>query len=218
MRFKKSFFILAVVLLAGCAGSPKEIPIISGYIVPTSSLVPEDKLSISVALQDVSKADSAATTLSEIQFELIPYWPLPYNLSYDPGAVDFRKIYSMRVRVSTLGGTLLATNDIQHQFTVGADSGDFDILIKPVDRTPSILSRFGALCNGEDYTIEVYEAFISRFDNGTLSRQIFSRIAAASGRMYKRETETIWATGDNQIIYIVDGSKIECSVSPGLKI
>ena len=209
-------FIFLAALLAGCAGSPKQMGEVSGYVVPTTSLVPEEKLRVSVALEDVSLADAPAVIISEAEYELIPYWPLPYALAYDPEKLDFRHSYALRARVSTLGGTLLAINDTRHTFTPGLDSGKSDILVRPLDRNPSILARFTANCAGEEYSLEVYEALISRLNRNSLSVQAFLRVAAASGTKYQRENETIWTKGDDDMLYLVDDVKVDCIVSPGV--
>ena len=215
MKLVRLLLIPAVVILAGCASQQETVSTISGYILPSSSLVPEEKLSVEIKLQDVSKMDVAATTISETRFEGIPYWPLPYKLSYETAALDYRLTYALQVRVSTLGGTLLAINDIQHQYSLSSDSSDFDVLVKPLERNPPILSRHDVDCAGQSYTVEVYEAFLSRYNKDSLTRQLFPRIISASGSKYKRENEIFWTRGNEEMIYQMEGSKVDCIVGPG---
>ena len=204
---------VALLLLSGCAGQVNSASQINGYIFPSADIQPTHKLHIRVALLDVSKMDVSATVISEAEFQSEPSWPLQYKLSYDPDFLDQRLTYGISVRVSSNDGQLLAINDFSHQFTINADSRNFDVLVKPVGIRVSSLAEFDMACAEIEYRVSIYKSFLVRYDRENMSRQIFIQKRAASGVRYERESEVLLLKGNFPPLYLKAEDKITCSTS-----
>jgi uncharacterized lipoprotein YbaY len=65
---------------------------------------------LQVSLQDVSRADSAAAVLGEQTIVTGGRQvPIPFEIAYDPAAIDQRLTYAVRARI-TVDGQLLFTS------------------------------------------------------------------------------------------------------------
>jgi putative lipoprotein len=56
-----------------------------------------------VTLQDVSLADVPATKVSEQTIKDLTKFPIPFEIEYDPGAIQPRRTYALQVRIETKG-------------------------------------------------------------------------------------------------------------------
>ena len=101
-----------ILLLAACGGSDSDSPQVTGEIVlPEGATVP-DSATITVQVQDTSKADAAAVTIGEQVIEgRGQQGTIPFAVSYDSSDIDDRFEYSMRVRIEDEDGSLLFIND-----------------------------------------------------------------------------------------------------------
>ena len=63
---------------------------------------------LEVQLQDISRPDALATVLESVSVPLEGGPPYPFVLAYDPGAIDLRMRYALRVTIS-LGDELMFT-------------------------------------------------------------------------------------------------------------
>ena len=209
---RKFFCPVLLFLLVGCAGTANHSPRIAGYVYPSSDLAAEAIVDVRVALLDVSKMDVAARVLSENETRIKPSWPWRYSLPYDPLQLDSRMTYGISVRVSDIGGRLLAINDTAHQVSRNSDFENFDVLVKPIKERVPALAEFKMVCAESQYRIYIYKNFLLRYNSETRSRQVFIQQRSASGGRYTRDSETLFLKGTNPPLYLVGDEKIRCEL------
>jgi uncharacterized lipoprotein YbaY len=202
----------SLLLLAGCVGVFNNISQISGYVYPSADILSDDNVYVRIALLDVSKMDVAAMVLSESETIVKPSWPLRYSLNYDPLQLDTRMTYGISVRISDKDDRLLAINDTAHRFSSDSDSGNFDVLVKPVKSRVSTLAELKIACAEKQYRIYIYKGFLLRYNRETGSRQIFTQERSTSGRRYTRDLESLFLKGSNPPLYLVGDNKIRCEL------
>ena len=88
---------------------------------------------IEVVLQDVSRADAPAETISsqhiEAQGKQVPF---PYELKYDPAKIDSKNTYAVRATIKD-GAKLLFTSTQRYPvITNGAPTSHVEIVVEPV--------------------------------------------------------------------------------------
>ncbi len=90
-----------------------------------------------VELQDVSRTDVRATTLSSLRLEAPGDPPIPFRLDYDPAQIDERMRYAVRAEIRE-GERLLFTTDRHHGVLTGDSAGgELEILlIRAQERPP----------------------------------------------------------------------------------
>jgi uncharacterized lipoprotein YbaY len=88
---------------------------------------------VHVSLQDVSRADAPAVVLGEQMIETQGRQvPIPYEIPYDPAAIDQRFTYSVRARI-TVGGQLMFTSTTATLvITRGNPTTDVEIVVQRV--------------------------------------------------------------------------------------
>lgn len=88
---------------------------------------------VNVQLQDVSRADAAATVIAEQTITTTgEQVPIPFELTYDPAEIDERFTYAIGVRI-TIEGQLAWINTSQHGvLTRGAPVTDVEVIVEPV--------------------------------------------------------------------------------------
>ncbi len=107
-----SFVALA---LAACGGDDEQ-PTVTGVVIAPADAPPVDQLSanamMTVTLEDVSRADAAATVLSTqtIELDATTTFPVPFELPYNLGDIVERNTYRVAARVAS-GGDLLMISD-----------------------------------------------------------------------------------------------------------
>ena len=130
--------ILAVAIAAGLlatfgCSSPSEATITGTVTYRQRIALPDDAI-ITVKLQDVSKADVAATLLGEqiIKTEGQQV-PIPYEVTYDELEIDDRLSYSVSARIVDGTGKLLFISDT-HTPVITRDNPteDVEIVVVPV--------------------------------------------------------------------------------------
>ena len=130
--------ILAVAIAAGllatfgCSSSSEAT--ITGTVTYRQRIALPDDAIITVKLQDVSKADAAATLLGEqiIKTEGQQV-PIPYEVTYDELEIDDRLSYSVSARIVDGTGKLLFISDT-HTPVITRDNPteDVEIVVVPV--------------------------------------------------------------------------------------
>jgi putative lipoprotein len=102
--------LLTGLALTACGGSA-EAEVTGNIILPDGETVPEGA-TISVQVQDTSRADAAATTIGEQTIDGDGQGsPIPFAVAYDPDEIEDNLQYSMRVRIEDEDGNLLFIND-----------------------------------------------------------------------------------------------------------
>ncbi len=75
-----------------------------------SAALPEDA-TVAVQIQDTSLADAPATVIGEQIVTEATQFPIPYEVSYDPGQIQDNHTYTMSARITGSDGSLLFIND-----------------------------------------------------------------------------------------------------------
>jgi uncharacterized lipoprotein YbaY len=88
---------------------------------------------VQVSLQDISRADAPATVLGTQQ---IPTGgrqvPIPYEIAYDPAAIDQRFTYSVRARITVDGQLWFTSTTATLVITRGNPTSDVEIVVQRV--------------------------------------------------------------------------------------
>jgi putative lipoprotein len=128
--------LLALTLLAGCAGASSAPPTgpssaaVTGQVVWRERIMLPPQTKVIVRLQDVSLADAPAKVLAEA---VIPAQtpPVAFSLGYDPSQVSpsARVTVSARVEVD---GRLRFINDTSIPVINGGPTQDVEVLVKGI--------------------------------------------------------------------------------------
>ncbi|MEN8114658.1 MAG: YbaY family lipoprotein [Actinomycetota bacterium] len=130
-------FVSAVAALAvlpvGVSACSGDDAMVTGTVMKLDrSALPPDAV-VKIELQDISKADAAATVLSSQEIELGGnQLPVPFELSYSEGDIDDRFTYAVMVRIEA-GGSLLYINDtVFPVITGGNPTENVEVVVVPV--------------------------------------------------------------------------------------
>ena len=106
-------------------------------IAPDGATLPEGT-QIEVRVEDVSQADAKAEQVGgEIQYEVTQF-PIPFEATYNPAAIDERLTYGLNVRVSDVDGNLLYINTQAYDvLTNGNPTYDVEVMVEPVGSPPA---------------------------------------------------------------------------------
>jgi putative lipoprotein len=142
MRTSLVVLIAAIVALFGCAdagadpgGSAADPETLNGTVVLRQpDVVPPDSL-LTVTLEDVSLADTPATTIAQTQIQLKDLQaPIPFALVYPAAAVRPGAVYVARARVN-LRDQLLFTTTERYQVDP-LNPAPLQLIMDPVRTTP----------------------------------------------------------------------------------
>ena len=88
---------------------------------------------IEVVLQDVSKMDAPAETISSQRIEANgKQVPFPYELKYDPAQIDQKNTYAVRATIKDGDKLLFTSTTHMPVITNGAPTSDVEIIVEPV--------------------------------------------------------------------------------------
>ena len=147
-KIRIASLILGVALVAACgpitppatkpAGPSLPVSAVTGtvtYLV--RSALPPTAV-IEVVLQDVSRADAPAETISSQRIEANgKQVPFPYLLKYDPAKIDPKNTYAVRATIKD-GDQLLFTSTQRYAvITNGAPTRNVEIVVEPVSSSPA---------------------------------------------------------------------------------
>lgn len=135
--------LLGALLLAACgpigpaatkpAGPSLDAPVVTGtvtYLV--RSALPPTAV-IEVVLQDVSKQDAPAVTISSQRIEASgKQVPFPYRLKYDPAQIDEKNTYAVRATIKDGDQLLFTSTQANLVITNGAPTRNVEIVVEPV--------------------------------------------------------------------------------------
>jgi putative lipoprotein len=141
--------LLGAVVLAACgsigpaatkpAGPSLDAPFVTGtvtYLV-RSALPPT--AAIEVVLQDVSKMDAPAVTISSQRIDANgKQVPFQYALKYDPAQIDEKNTYAVRATIKDGDNLLFTSTTVNPVITHGAPTRGVEIVVEPVaSKTPA---------------------------------------------------------------------------------
>jgi uncharacterized lipoprotein YbaY len=97
------------------------------------SALPDDAV-VQVKLVDVSRADAPATVLAEHKIVTGgKQVPIPFELKYDPAAIDPRFTYAVQARIEISGQLRFITKQMYGVLTRGNPVTDVEVIVEPVD-------------------------------------------------------------------------------------
>ena len=98
------------------------------------SALPPDAI-LQVQLEDVSRADAAATTIAEDHIILGQHHvPLSFALKFNPSEIDPHHVYAIHARI-TVAGQLRFINDRTYRVLTQGHPSHVDIVLKPADQS-----------------------------------------------------------------------------------
>ena len=132
-------------MVAGCGayhGTPPSRAAVTGSVTYRErSALPPDAV-VRVQLSDVSRQDAAAIPVA--QATLTPAGrqvPLPFELRYDPTAIDSTHTYAVRATIESGGRLIFTTTTASAVITRGRPTHVDLVLSGLPDRTPASVSR-----------------------------------------------------------------------------
>lgn len=126
----------AATLLGACSAAPTPKSSLEGevFYLQRSALPPAATLS--VTLQDVSRADAPAVTITRENGPIKSQVPLPFRLEYDPGQIEPGHRYAISARIEA-DGKLLFVNPEQVAVRLdGTDPKPLRIRLSPARLRP----------------------------------------------------------------------------------
>lgn len=139
----------AVVVVLGCPGGARQ----EGHGLLTGSVLYRSRISlpadstVRVALVELSRDGASQPVLAEQEIATGGRQvPIPFELSYDPDAVDPGRGYGLRASISSDGEILFATAREVPVLTGGAAASGVEVLLDPValDDPRAVISRAAA--------------------------------------------------------------------------
>jgi putative lipoprotein len=124
---KLQALLAATIVVTACAGTsavsddarPK--PTVSGTAAYRERIALPPGAVLIVRLVDVSRADAPATVLAEQRVELAGRQvPIPFEIDYDPAAIDARYVYAVQARIEIAERLLFITDRQYPVLTRGA--------------------------------------------------------------------------------------------------
>jgi putative lipoprotein len=121
MRSSIAATAVLLLMVAGCSESTapegaameEDMGKITGTVLYRERIALPPGAEVTVELQDVSRADAPAEVLAKTRMPAEGGPPYPFELSYDPAAIDERMRYALRATI-TAEGRLLFTTDTHH--------------------------------------------------------------------------------------------------------
>lgn len=115
------------------AGPAQPSGILTGTVMYRQRIALAPAAVIEVQLQDISRADAPATILATQTITAAgKQVPIPFELTYDPGALDPRGVYAVSARI-TLNGKLIWTSaTVNRVLTPDSPTTSIEVWVEPV--------------------------------------------------------------------------------------
>jgi putative lipoprotein len=129
--------ILALGALACAAGiappvsSPTGAAVVTGHVTYRERIALPPGATVTVRLQDVSRADAPAEVLAEQVIVPTTQVPIPFALEYDPARIDARHRYSVGARIEVAGKLWFVSDTHNGVLTEGGPS-QVDVVVRRV--------------------------------------------------------------------------------------
>jgi putative lipoprotein len=124
--------VAAFALVLGACGDDSDSPTVTGTVIAPPEAPPADQLPadavLTVTLEDISRADVAATMLSMQEIDLADEsFPVAFELPYDLGDIAESNTYRVAARVTSSGDLLMISDTIIPVITNGAPTTGVDV-------------------------------------------------------------------------------------------
>jgi putative lipoprotein len=132
---KNGFLLILLSVLVGCSVRLEpsiEQPVLSGKV--TGSVTYRERIALppdavlQVALLDVSRMDVAATLIAEQTIVPEHSVPIPFEIVYDPAAIDSRLVYAVRATIRR-GERLLFVTDTHYPVLTRGHGENVDLVL-----------------------------------------------------------------------------------------
>jgi putative lipoprotein len=129
--------VLALAVLACATGASTPAPTPASRATVTGTVTYRERIAlppgatVTVRLQDVSRADAPAEVLAEDVIVPTTQVPIPFTLAYDPARIDTRHRYSVGVRIEVDGKLWFVSDTHNGVLTQGAPT-HVDVLVRRV--------------------------------------------------------------------------------------
>lgn len=157
MRRSMTVLATAALIATGCGAEPGEqeagMESIRGTVIYLERMALPPGAEVAVELQDVSLADAPARVLAATRFEAEGGPPYPFELTYDPAAIDQRMRYALRATI-TLGDELLFTTDTHHP-AFGTE--EHELRVRRVGASTDADAGDGSGLTGKDWSLRILE-------------------------------------------------------------
>ena len=105
---------------------------LTGVVLYRQRIALPDNAVIVVKLQDTSKADAAATDIATATIETKgAQVPIPFELTYDPGQIEARMLYTLSVRITVDGRLMWINTTSTPVLTRDAPQTDVTVMVSP---------------------------------------------------------------------------------------
>jgi putative lipoprotein len=119
-RYSSGWMFACVIGVTACAVRADNNAVVSGtaYCPPCIGTPPDAVFD--AILEDISRADVAATEVGRAHLEPAGKPPFRFEISYDPGTIDARHSYAVRARITRAGELLFVSDTVYPVLTRGA--------------------------------------------------------------------------------------------------
>jgi putative lipoprotein len=127
------------------AGPSGDAPVVTGTVTYLVRRALPPTAVIDVVLQDVSRMDVPAVTISSQRIEANgKQVPFPYELKYDPAQIDEKNTYAVRATIKDGDQLLFTSTTANPVITRGAPTSGVEIIVDPVassgTSSPSVIT------------------------------------------------------------------------------
>jgi putative lipoprotein len=123
--------------LACAAGAVPPVPTPTGAAMVTGNVTYRERIAlppgatVTVRLQDVSRADAPAEVLAEQVIVPTTQVPIPFALQYDPARIDARHRYSVGARIE-VDGKLWFVSDTHNGVLTEGGPSEVEVVVRRV--------------------------------------------------------------------------------------
>ena len=206
-------FLLITAALAGCTNT------ITGDIYYRERIALPPDARVSVALEDVSRADTPATTISKTEFTPETQVPIPFSLTYKTSDINNNHRYALRAQIRSAENQLLwATVEHYGVLTQDSPKDRVSLQVARADQT-SVTNqssddarRLAYECDQLLALVVVNANTAMIHVNGTDLQ--LQQAPAASGARYTNERAEFWSKGDEATITLDGETFTNCRNKP----
>jgi len=141
-----------VIVVGACAANPPKHDSVRGSATFTDQVELPAGASFEAVLEDVSRADAAATPVGNSRLDPAGQPPFRFQIDYDRKVIDASHRYAVRARIMA-DGRVIFTSDTVYPVLTGGAGDKVDIILRPasvsVDSSPAAeLAPFPATFEG----------------------------------------------------------------------
>ena len=208
---------VAVLLMAAPAlAAPVQLP---GEVTYRERIALPPDARVSVALEDVSRADTPATTISKTEFTPETQVPIPFSLTYKTSDINNNHRYALRAQIRSADNQLLWAT-VEHYGVLTQDSPKDRVSLQVAradqnsvtNQSSDDARRLAYECDQLLALVVVNANTAMIHVNGTDLQ--LQQAPAASGARYTNERAEFWSKGDEATITLDGETFTNCRNKP----